>query len=121
MTRLRRQLAIEAHRLQPVEAGDLADVAQVVCDPVDDFVAGLASAVSSLPMGDPNDADTDDTVRSILASIIGDVAFYAGVDTGAVLGSLNAKRAQSLGLRIVRGAVVDDVAPVNSHGCSAVG
>ena len=31
--------------------------------------------------------------------------------TGAILGSLNAKRAQALGLRIVRGAVVDDVAP----------
>lgn len=31
--------------------------------------------------------------------------------TGAIFGSLNAKRAQALGLRIVRGAVVDDVAP----------
>ena len=31
--------------------------------------------------------------------------------TGAILGSLTAQRARALGLRIVRGAVVDDVAP----------
>ena len=34
--------------------------------------------------------------------------------TGAILGSLNATRARSFGLRIVRGAVVEDVAPGSS-------
>ena len=40
---------------------DCTASSRVLCAPgiYDDFVAGLASAVSSLPMGDPNDADTE--------------------------------------------------------------
>lgn len=34
--------------------------------------------------------------------------------TGAILGSLTAQRARAMGLRIVRGAVVDDVAPASA-------
>ena len=44
-------------------------------------------------------ADSDDTVRSIVASIIGDVAFFAGVTTGAVLGSLGAAEARTFSAR----------------------
>jgi hypothetical protein len=62
-------------------------------------------------------ADSDDTVRSIVASIIGDVAFFAGVTTGAVLGSLSAADARIFSARceLLTTTTVDGVVGADGH------
>lgn len=64
--------------------------------------------------GGGNDGIAFAVPTRILMSVVGQLRDKGEVtrgSTGAVLGSLSAERARDLGLRIVRGAIVEDVAP----------
>lgn len=75
---------------------------------------GINTSILSGGMGGGNDGIAFAVPTRIMRYVVEQLRQHGEVKrgrTGAILGSLNAKRAQSLGLRIVRGAVVDDVAP----------
>ncbi len=75
---------------------------------------GINTSILSGGMGGGNDGIAFAVPTRIMRYVVEQLREHGEVKrgrTGAILGSLNAKRAQALGLRIVRGAVVDDVAP----------
>ena len=75
---------------------------------------GINTSILSGGMGGGNDGIAFAVPTRIMRYVVEQLRAHGEVKrgrTGAILGSLNAKRAQALGLRIVRGAVVDDVAP----------
>ena len=75
---------------------------------------GINTSILSGGMGGGNDGIAFAVPTRIMRYVVEQLRADGEVKrgrTGAILGSLNAKRAQALGLRIVRGAVVDDVAP----------
>lgn len=75
---------------------------------------GINTSILSGGMGGGNDGIAFAVPTRIMLYVADQLRQHGEVKrgrTGAILGSLNAKRAQSLGLRIVRGAVIDDVAP----------
>jgi len=64
--------------------------------------------------GGGNDGIAFAVPSRIMLYVVGQLREFGEVrrgSTGAIFGSLNAERARSLGLHIVRGAIVDDVAP----------
>lgn len=64
--------------------------------------------------GGGNDGIAFAVPSRIMMYVVGQLREFGEVrrgSTGAIFGSLNAERARALGLSIVRGAVVDDVAP----------
>jgi serine protease DegQ len=64
--------------------------------------------------GGGNDGIAFAVPSRIMLYVVGQLREFGEVrrgSTGAIFGSLNAERARALGLRIVRGAIVDDVAP----------
>ena len=64
--------------------------------------------------GGGNDGIAFAVPSRIMLHVVGQLREFGEVrrgSTGAIFGSLNAERARTLGLNIVRGAVVDDVAP----------
>lgn len=75
---------------------------------------GINTSILSGGLGGGNDGIAFAVPTRIMRYVVDQLRTHGEVKrgrTGAIVGSLNAKRAQSLGLRIVRGAVVDDVAP----------
>lgn len=67
--------------------------------------------------GGGNDGIAFAVPSRIMLYVVGQLREFGEVrrgSTGAIFGSLNAERARTLGLSIVRGAVVDDVAPGSS-------
>src|SRR5690606_7715735 len=67
--------------------------------------------------GGGNDGIAFAVPTRIMLNVVGQLREFGEVrrgSTGAIFGSLNAERARALGLNIVRGAVVDDVAPGSS-------
>ena len=75
---------------------------------------GINTSILSGGMGGGNDGIAFAVPTRIMHYVVEQLREHGEVKrgrTGAILGSLNAKRARALGLRIVRGAVVDDVAP----------
>ena len=64
--------------------------------------------------GGGNDGIAFAVPSRIMLYVVGQLREFGEVrrgSTGAIFGSLNAERSQALGLHIVRGAIVDDVAP----------
>ena len=75
---------------------------------------GINTSILSGGMGGGNDGIAFAVPTRIMLSVVDQLRRNGEVkrgETGAIFGSLNAKRAGELGLRIVRGAVVADVAP----------
>ena len=75
---------------------------------------GINTAILSGGMGGGNDGIAFAVPTRIMLYVADQIRKYGEVkrgETGAVFGSLSAKRARELGLGIVRGAVVADVAP----------
>lgn len=78
---------------------------------------GINTAILSGGMGGGNDGIAFAVPSRILMFVTEQLRATGEVKrgvTGAILGSLNAERARELGLGIVRGAVVEDVAPGSS-------
>ncbi|MFJ6025702.1 trypsin-like peptidase domain-containing protein [Brevundimonas sp. NPDC092305] len=78
---------------------------------------GINTSILSGGMGGGNDGIAFAVPSRILMYVTGQLRATGSVKrgvTGAILGSLNAMRARDLGLGIVRGAVVEDVAPGSS-------
>jgi len=75
---------------------------------------GINTSILSGGMGGGNDGIAFAVPTRIMLYVADQLRKHGEVkrgETGAIFGSLNAKRAGELGLRIVRGAVVADVAP----------
>ena len=75
---------------------------------------GINTSILSGGMGGGNDGIAFAVPTRIMLYVADQIRKYGEVkrgETGAVFGSLSAKRARELGLGIVRGAVVADVAP----------
>ncbi|MDQ1154754.1 trypsin-like peptidase domain-containing protein [Brevundimonas sp. SORGH_AS_0993] len=75
---------------------------------------GINTSILSGGMGGGNDGIAFAVPTRIMLYVADQIRKYGEVrrgETGAVFGSLNAKRARELGLGIVRGAVVADLAP----------
>ncbi|RZJ03506.1 MAG: PDZ domain-containing protein [Brevundimonas sp.] len=78
---------------------------------------GINTSILSGGMGGGNDGIAFAVPSRILMYVTAQLRATGSVKrgvTGAILGSLNAERARDLGLGIVRGAVVEDVAPGSS-------
>ncbi|HRO33828.1 MAG TPA: trypsin-like peptidase domain-containing protein [Brevundimonas sp.] len=75
---------------------------------------GINTSILSGGLGGGNDGIAFAVPTRIMRHVVDQLRTHGEVrrgKAGVIVGSLNAKRAQALGLRIVRGAVVDDVAP----------